>query len=108
MTSIQDRFCPKCGGPLNAEGLCVSCRIKETPWAVCDARVTSTHCPGCGATKQGNTWTDTDLEKDEIGLPVQDVRDMLWLEAHPGPGGQAGAVPGPGSTRQRPLHGIAP
>jgi len=66
MTSIQNRFCPKCGGPLNAEGLCVSCRIKETPWAVCDARVTSTHCPGCGATKQGNTWTDTDLEKDDL------------------------------------------
>jgi len=66
MTSIKDRFCPKCGRPSESDGLCTSCRIAETPWAVCDTRVISTHCPGCGATKQGNTWTDSDLNKEEL------------------------------------------
>jgi len=66
MTSITDRFCPKCGRPSESDGLCNSCRVAETPWAVCDARVISTHCPGCGATKQVNTWTDTNLEKDQL------------------------------------------
>ncbi|MDD4483220.1 MAG: 60S ribosomal export protein NMD3 [Methanoregula sp.] len=66
MTSIQDRFCPKCGGPSDTDGLCANCRIKDTPWAVCDTRVISTHCPGCGAIKQVNTWTDTDLEKADL------------------------------------------
>ena len=35
-------------------------------WAECDNRVTSTHCPSCGATKQVNTWTDTNRERAEL------------------------------------------
>ena len=42
------------------------CRAADTPWAVCDTRVTSTHCPGCGATKLVNTWTDTNRERAEL------------------------------------------
>jgi nonsense-mediated mRNA decay protein 3 len=28
--------------------------------------MTSTHCPGCGATKQVNTWTDTNREREDL------------------------------------------
>ncbi len=66
MTTIRDRFCPKCGGPSDEDGLCASCRVADTPWVVCDTRVTSTHCPSCGATKQVNTWTDTNRERNEL------------------------------------------
>ena len=64
--TIRDRFCPKCGRPSDADGLCSACRVADTPWAVCDTRVTSTHCPGCGATKQVNTWTDTNREREDL------------------------------------------
>jgi len=66
MTSIRDRFCPKCGGPSDDEGMCTECRVAETPWVTCDGRVVSIHCPGCGATKQVNTWTDTNLERADL------------------------------------------
>ncbi|MGA2104020.1 MAG: 60S ribosomal export protein NMD3 [Methanoregula sp.] len=66
MTTIRDRFCPKCGEPSDKEGLCAKCQVADTPWAVCDTRVTSTHCPSCGATKQVNTWTDTNRERAEL------------------------------------------
>lgn len=66
MTSIQDRFCPKCGKPSDSDGLCANCRAADTPWAECDSRVASTHCPSCGATKVVNTWTDNDREQAEI------------------------------------------
>ncbi len=64
--TIQDRFCPKCGRLSETDGLCTSCRVADTPWAVCDTRATSTHCPACGATKQVNTWTDTNREQAEL------------------------------------------
>jgi len=66
MTTIKDRFCPKCGRPSDTEGLCNSCRAADTLWAACDTRVTSTHCPSCGATKQVNTWTDTNREREDL------------------------------------------
>jgi nonsense-mediated mRNA decay protein 3 len=68
--TIQDRFCPKCGKPLETDGFCPSCRAADTPWAECDTRVASTHCPSCGATKQVNTWTDTDREQAEIAPDI--------------------------------------
>lgn len=64
--TIQDRFCPKCGKLSETDGLCMSCRAGDTPWAVCDTRVAMTHCPSCGATKQVNTWTDTEREQADI------------------------------------------
>jgi nonsense-mediated mRNA decay protein 3 len=64
--TIRDRFCPKCGKPSEDDGLCAACRVTDTPWAVCDTRVTSTHCPSCGATKQVNTWTDTNREREDL------------------------------------------
>jgi nonsense-mediated mRNA decay protein 3 len=60
---IKDRFCPKCGRPSEGQGLCDHCRVDKTRWFSCDARVQSIHCPGCGAMKQGNTWTDTDRDR---------------------------------------------
>jgi len=68
--SIQDRFCPKCGKPIEHEGLCNLCRIKNTPWFECDRRVKSTHCPSCGAIKQVNTWTDAERERAALALDL--------------------------------------
>jgi nonsense-mediated mRNA decay protein 3 len=68
--SIQDRFCPKCGKPTEHEGLCNHCRIGNTPWFACDRRVKSTHCPSCGAIKQVNTWTDSELEREGLALDL--------------------------------------
>jgi len=66
-TTIKDNFCPKCGKPSENPGLCTECRIGSTPWFTCDHRVQNTQCPSCGATKQVNTWTDSTLERSEIG-----------------------------------------
>jgi nonsense-mediated mRNA decay protein 3 len=64
--SIRDFFCPKCGKATGHEGLCIECRIGNTPWFVCDRRVKSVHCPSCGAVKQVNTWTDTKLDRVDL------------------------------------------
>ena len=68
--SIQDSFCPKCGKPTDREGLCNLCRISSTPWFTCERRVRSTHCPSCGAVKQGNTWTDTTRERADLAPDI--------------------------------------
>jgi nonsense-mediated mRNA decay protein 3 len=65
--SIRDNFCPKCGRPSETDGLCKQCQIGSTPWFTCDNRVQHVQCPSCGATKQVNTWTDTNRERDELG-----------------------------------------
>ena len=77
--TIQDRFCPKCGKLSETDGLCMTCRAADTPWAECDTRVSSTHCPGCGATKQVNTWTDT--ERDQAALAPDLARSAVHF--HP-------------------------
>nr|WP_320161239.1 60S ribosomal export protein NMD3 [uncultured Methanoregula sp.] len=66
-TTITGNFCPKCGKPAPAPGLCTECMIGSTPWFSCDHRVQNTQCPSCGATKQVNTWTDSALDRSEIG-----------------------------------------
>jgi len=68
--SIRDNFCPKCGKPSETEGLCRECRIGNTPWFTCDTRVTSVHCPSCGAIKQVNTWTDNTRSREELGPEI--------------------------------------
>ena len=67
---IKDRFCPNCGRPSDREGLCDHCRVEKTRWFSCDARVQCIHCPGCGALKQGNTWTDTDRERSLLAPEI--------------------------------------
>lgn len=63
---IKDRFCPKCGRPTQAEGVCEQCRFEGTRWFSCDQKVRCIHCPSCGALKQVNTWTDTDQARSEL------------------------------------------
>jgi nonsense-mediated mRNA decay protein 3 len=65
--TIRDNFCPKCGRPSDTDGLCQQCRIGSTPWFTCDNRVKNIQCPSCGATKQINTWTDTERGRYELG-----------------------------------------
>jgi nonsense-mediated mRNA decay protein 3 len=67
---IQNIFCPKCGKPSETPGLCTQCRIESTPWYTCDNRVTSIHCPSCGATKVGNTWTDSDRQRSDLAPEI--------------------------------------
>ena len=68
--SIRDNFCPKCGKPSETDGLCRECRIGNTPWFTCDTRVTSVHCPSCGAIKQVNTWTDNTRSREDLGPEI--------------------------------------
>ena len=68
--SIRDNFCPKCGKPSETEGLCRECLIGNTPWFTCDTRVTSVHCPSCGAIKQVNTWTDNTRSREDLGPEI--------------------------------------
>lgn len=90
---IQRNFCPKCGNPSETDGLCSQCRIGSTPWFTCDNRVKNTTCPGCGAIKVVNSWTDSvaeraclgpeiaksavhfhpDVKKPTIGVSIQDL-----------------------------------
>lgn len=65
--NIQDVICPRCGGPVEGEGLCGRCRGSSTTWVTFDPRVISVHCPSCNSQKNGSTWTDTERGRDEIG-----------------------------------------
>jgi len=67
---IKDGFCPNCGRPSDMEGLCDHCKVEKTRWFSCDATVKCIHCPGCGALKQGNTWTDTDHERSLLAPEI--------------------------------------
>ncbi len=68
--SIQECICPRCGGPVEGEGLCGRCRGSSTTWVTFDPRVTSVHCPSCNSQKNGSTWTDTERGRDEIGPEI--------------------------------------
>ncbi|MEI6294059.1 MAG: 60S ribosomal export protein NMD3 [Methanomicrobiales archaeon] len=68
--TIQDCICPRCGGPVEGEGLCGRCRGSSTTWVTFDPRVTSVHCPTCNSQKNGSTWTDTERGRDEIGPEI--------------------------------------
>jgi len=70
MKNIQHTFCPKCGNPTNAPGLCTACRIGDKPWFSCEKRVKHVHCPSCGAMKVGNTWTDSDRPRSELAPEI--------------------------------------
>jgi len=67
---ITGNFCPKCGKPSETAGLCSQCRIGSTPWFTCDNRVKSTNCPSCGAIKVVNTWTDSTVERADLGPEI--------------------------------------
>jgi nonsense-mediated mRNA decay protein 3 len=77
--NIKDMFCPKCGRPTQAEGICERCRFEGTRWFSCDPRVCCIHCPSCGALKKGNTWTDTNEERSELAPDL--VRSAVHI--HP-------------------------
>ena len=68
--NIQECICPRCGGPVEGEGLCGRCKGSSTTWVTFEPRVTSVHCPSCNSQKNGNTWTDTERSRDEIGPEI--------------------------------------
>ena len=49
------------------EGLCGRCRLSGLRWLECAPRAVHIYCPSCGAKKQGQAWSDSDQERDEIG-----------------------------------------
>jgi nonsense-mediated mRNA decay protein 3 len=82
--NIQENFCPKCGGPTKNDGICNKCLAESIDWIVAEPRVVCVFCPTCGSIKQGNTWSDTTLERDvlaeELALGAltvhKDVQDL--------------------------------
>jgi nonsense-mediated mRNA decay protein 3 len=77
--NIQECICPRCGGPVEGEGLCGRCKGSSMVWVTFDPRVTSIHCPTCNSQKNMNTWTDTERSREEIGPEI--VRTAIHL--HP-------------------------
>ena len=77
--NIQDCICPRCGGPVEGEGLCGRCKGSSTTWVTFDPRVESVHCPTCNSQKNMSTWTDTERGRDEIGPEI--VRNAVHF--HP-------------------------
>ena len=81
---IREGICPRCGGPAPGADLCAACRAADFPWLSCDARVTITVCPSCGARRETGVWADCTAPRDELireaarrGLHVSpEVRDV--------------------------------
>jgi nonsense-mediated mRNA decay protein 3 len=67
--SIQEGFCPKCGGPSKG-GLCPRCRVEETEWLVCEPRVSFIQCPTCGSLKHGNSWSDVAEPAEQLATEL--------------------------------------
>jgi nonsense-mediated mRNA decay protein 3 len=63
--NIQKTFCPRCGAPTE-EGLCPRCRAADTRLLVCEPRVTAVSCPTCGSLKRGKTWSDLQVDREEL------------------------------------------
>jgi len=88
---IQENFCPKCGGPTDNDGICNKCLAETIDWIVSEDRVVCVFCPTCGSLKQGNTWSDSTLEREvlaeELALGAvsvhRDVQDLhLTVETY--------------------------
>lgn len=83
--SIQDNFCPKCGGKTDNEGLCNRCMRSTLEWLVCEPRVQCVYCPTCSSIKKGSTWSDTPHDHmklaEELAIGAIAVHnDVLDLE----------------------------
>ena len=64
--TIQENFCPKCGGKTANEGLCNKCLRSSIEWLVCEPRVPVVVCPTCGSIKRGNVWTDVAYDRQQL------------------------------------------
>jgi len=87
---IQKSICPRCGAPTQ-DALCPRCRVEETRWLSCEARVEAIYCPVCDSTKQGKTWTDLAVDREDLirqlahsavklHPDVKDPRMEIWTE----------------------------
>ncbi len=64
--SIQENFCPKCGGKTENDGLCNKCMRTSVEWLVCEPRVPIVVCPTCGSIRKGSIWTDVPYERQKL------------------------------------------
>ena len=64
--TIQENFCPKCGGKTENEGLCNKCRTSSLEWVTYEKRVPCVICPTCGSIKKGNTWADVPYDRQKL------------------------------------------
>ena len=65
--SLTQGFCPKCGAPSENGELCGKCRVKDTVWVTIAPRAECILCPTCGSIKTSGIWSDTAVEKEELG-----------------------------------------
>lgn len=63
---IRETICPLCGNPSSNGEVCGECRVKETCWLECPSRVSVVICPTCGARKEAGSWSDLQMDKDEL------------------------------------------
>ncbi|MCQ1538976.1 NMD protein affecting ribosome stability and mRNA decay [Methanocalculus taiwanensis] len=73
--SIKETICPRCGRP-SEDGLCGPCRLHEIEWVTVSPRVETILCPSCGSRKVGSTWSDSVMEKEDLGrsLVIDGIR----------------------------------
>ena len=64
--TIQENFCPKCGGKTENEGLCNKCKRSSIEWLTCEKRVPCVICPTCGSMRKGSIWTDVPYDRQQL------------------------------------------
>ncbi|KAF1078368.1 60S ribosomal export protein NMD3 [Methanogenium sp. MK-MG] len=64
--TIQENFCPKCGGKTENEGFCNKCLRTAVEWVTCEKRLPCVICPTCGSIKKVNTWTDVPYDRQKL------------------------------------------
>lgn len=64
--SITERFCPRCGGKTDDDGMCPACKLAETTIVEVTPRVTCTYCPTCDSVKTGQLWGDTKVDRETL------------------------------------------
>lgn len=77
--TIQENFCPKCGGKTPNAGLCNKCKTESIEWLICEPRVQCILCPTCGSMKRGSIWTDVKYDRqtliEELAFGAVSVHD---------------------------------
>ena len=63
---IRESICPACGNPSPPGEVCGHCRVKETRWLECPARIQVVICPSCGARKESGAWSDAGEGHDDL------------------------------------------
>ena len=80
--TIQDNFCPKCGGKTENEGICNKCKRSSIEWVTCETRVHCVICPTCGSIKKGSIWTDVPYERQQLTEEIAFDAIAVHVDVH--------------------------